>query len=123
MSKDGSDKQHIVDRLVQTEEVTSRSNGAARPEESSDYEPIDGLSVQTQNDGYVELFANDPEYGNIVREVEIAIAEGILPTLSKRGTSGCYFVQNRERVFIFVFLILLKGQPCVHCCSQIYFVI
>ncbi|XP_041369019.1 phosphatidylinositol 4-kinase type 2-beta-like isoform X2 [Gigantopelta aegis] len=104
MSKDGSDKQHIVDPVgvVPGEEMTSRSNGIPR-QVSSDYEPIDGVSVHTQNDGYVELFANDPEYGHIVREAEIAIEDGILPTLSSKGTSGCYFVQNREKKTIGVF--------------------
>ena len=62
----------------------------------SDYEVIDGPIAYNS-------FANDPEFGGFVREVEVAIEAGINPKLSVKGTSGCYFVKNKEQVFVCVF--------------------
>ena len=56
-----------------------------------EYETIDGPVADNS-------FPNDPAFGAIVRETEVAIEAGILPKLSVKGTSGCYFVHNKEKV-------------------------
>lgn len=40
------------------------------------------------------MFPDDPEFNNIIREVEQAIENGIAPQRISQGSSGSYFVKN-----------------------------
>ncbi|XP_061186377.1 phosphatidylinositol 4-kinase type 2-alpha-like isoform X1 [Saccostrea echinata] len=48
-------------------------------------------------------FPDDPIFQEIIRSAEAAIEEGILPERIKQGSSGSYFVKNREKNIIGVF--------------------
>ncbi len=43
-------------------------------------------------------YQNDVEFATIIHEAELALENGILPELIKRGSSGAYFSKNREGV-------------------------
>ena len=45
-------------------------------------------------------YQTDVEFATAIHETELAIQHGLLPQLSKKGSSGCYFVHNRESVSI-----------------------
>lgn len=40
------------------------------------------------------MFPDDPEFNNVIREVEQAIENGIAPQRISQGSSGSYFVKN-----------------------------
>jgi len=46
---------------------------------------------------------DDPEFNDLIQEAEHAIDEGIFPERIYQGSSGSYFVRNRERKIIGVF--------------------
>lgn len=96
----------MVDKAPDTEDLNSRSVDSVPTHSSSsqsrnfgDYESIGG-PVSYNN------FPKDPKFAAIVREVELSIEHGIQPILSAKGTSGCYFVQDREQVQEVVVLCL-----------------
>lgn len=60
-----------------------------------DYEDID---MDNEN-----IFPDDPQFTEIVRQAEIAIEAGIYPTRIYQGSSGSYFVKNIEGKVIGVF--------------------
>ena len=43
-------------------------------------------------------FPNDPDFASLVRDVEVALDSGLKPQLSPKGTSGCYFVKDKNEV-------------------------
>lgn len=43
-------------------------------------------------------YQSDVEFAAVIHETELAVQYGILPQLSRKGSSGCYFVHNRESV-------------------------
>lgn len=43
-------------------------------------------------------FRDDPQFSQIIREVELAIANGIAPERISQGSSGSYFVRNEDMV-------------------------
>ena len=45
-----------------------------------------------------EQYQTDSQFGLLLLEGELAIDEGILPELSAQGSSGSYFVKNRQAV-------------------------
>ena len=51
----------------------------------------------------INTFPRDPEYEAIIQEAEMAIDQGVLPELIKKGSSGSYFVKNRQNETIGVF--------------------
>lgn len=62
-------------------------------------------------------FPNDPEFEAIVLEGELSIDSGNSPKLSSKGTSGCYFIFNRDKVtliLIFVFCPVLSTIDSCH---------
>lgn len=61
--------------------------------------PTDSLQYETQ---YGNYFPRDMDYQGIVWESEMAIATGVRPELSAKGTSGCYFVKDRKGVSLSV---------------------
>lgn len=46
---------------------------------------------------------DDPEFASLVREIESAIDQGIVPERIYQGTSGSYFAKNRKRKTVGVF--------------------
>merc|ERR1719470_593014 len=46
---------------------------------------------------------NDPEFTELIREAELAVDNGVFPQRIYQGSSGSYFVKNREGVTIGVF--------------------
>jgi len=46
---------------------------------------------------------NDPEFTELIREAELAVDHGVFPQRIYQGSSGSYFVKNREGVTIGVF--------------------
>ncbi|KAL8570369.1 hypothetical protein ACOMHN_035787 [Nucella lapillus] len=62
------------------------------------YEVIHGLPEASYN-----TFPDDPAIAALIREGELALDAGIMPTLSRKGTSGCYFLCDREKKTIGVF--------------------
>ena len=56
----------------------------------------------------------DVEFGGVLREVELAIDEGVTPELSELGSSGCYFVKERKQV---------SDNTSIHSCVFIHRVI
>lgn len=77
-------------------DATPRSTSYLKSNSQSveDYESI-ASSYNCRNS-----FPNDPEFERIVAEAMQSIEAGNLPKLSPKGTSGCYFVSDREKVFI-----------------------
>merc|ERR1712038_1358592 len=61
----------------------------------TEYEDID-----SDNDN---IFPDDPQFTEVVRQAEIAIEAGIYPTRIYQGSSGSYFVKNIEGKIIGVF--------------------
>ena len=55
-------------------------------------------------------YQNDVEFATAIHETEQAIQLGMLPVLSRKGSSGCYFVNNRESVSTFQSLTH-QGSP------------
>ena len=86
-----SDEIHIVER----DDVTPHR--PASHTESSQYETL-----------YGNNFPRDLEFQQVVWEAEMAIATGGRPELSVKGTSGCYFVKDRNAVS------LLDTTPTKH---------
>ena len=90
------DKIVIVEKEPEIERSDNDINqhSSASPQHSrntADYESISGpISYNS--------FAHDPEFEGIVRDGEVAIDSGIKPKLSYKGSSGCYFVKNKEKV-------------------------
>ncbi|XP_076435140.1 phosphatidylinositol 4-kinase type 2-beta-like isoform X2 [Babylonia areolata] len=62
------------------------------------YEVIRGLPEMSYN-----TFPNDAAFTSLIREAELALDAGIKPSLSKKGTSGCYFILDRGQKTIGVF--------------------
>ena len=60
-------------------------------------EPPD-VVINFSQDNAAKQNQNDLEFSAIIHEAELAIENGIRPELSKRGSSGCYFVKNRDTV-------------------------
>ena len=54
--------------------------------------------INFSQDNAAKQYQNDLEFSAIIHEAELAIENGIRPELSKRGSSGCYFVKNRDTV-------------------------
>lgn len=52
---------------------------------------------------YGNNFPRDTDFQKLVWEIEMAIATGVSPELSAKGTSGCYFVKDRDAKIIGVF--------------------
>lgn len=50
---------------------------------------------------YNNTFPKDPDFTKCVREVELGLDADIKPKLSIQGTSGCYFVYDKQRVSTF----------------------
>ena len=46
----------------------------------------------------VDERGHDPEFDDVIREVEFAINSGVLPELISSGSSGSYFVRDRNSV-------------------------
>ena len=78
--------------------------GANVPESRIGYEELENsTSVDDVNavlpsgdDGvYQEL---DEEFRAVLQDVVLAIDDGIYPELSQIGSSGCYFVKDRDQV-------------------------
>ncbi|KAL8578494.1 hypothetical protein ACOMHN_028766 [Nucella lapillus] len=106
-----ADRIHILDRSnsdsgatceelqqVSTEKqaekkAVQRSNSETAVGSSSSYEVIRGLPEMGYN-----TFPDDAAFTMLIREGELALDAGIKASLSKRGTSGCYFVLDREQV-------------------------
>ncbi|XP_059163379.1 phosphatidylinositol 4-kinase type 2-beta-like isoform X2 [Physella acuta] len=93
----------MVDKAPDTEDLHTGS---------VDSVPTHSTSSQTRNFGDYESisgpvsynnFPKDPIFAGVVREVELAIEHGIQPILSAKGTSGCYFVRDREQKIVAVF--------------------
>ena len=47
-------------------------------------------------------YQNDVEFAAILREVELAFEADIYPQLIKRGSSGSYFIRDRESVSVLI---------------------
>ena len=47
--------------------------------------------------GY-NTFPDDAAFTALMREAELALDAGLKPRLSQKGTSGCYFILDREQV-------------------------
>ncbi|XP_048249472.1 phosphatidylinositol 4-kinase type 2-beta-like isoform X2 [Haliotis rufescens] len=84
-------------------EKTERSVVRSASDASEYYEAMESLPNVIQELPYRNTFPNDPDFGRLVQEVEHAIDIGIPPTLSSKGTSGCYFVMNKQKKTIGVF--------------------
>lgn len=50
-------------------------------------------------------FSDDPEFSSVVREAECAIDQEIFPERIIKGSSGSYFVKNRQMVCYFTHII------------------
>lgn len=59
-------------------------------------------ACSTDSSQYETLYGNnfprDTDFQKLVWEIEMAIATGVSPELSAKGTSGCYFVKDRDTV-------------------------
>ncbi|XP_035825229.1 phosphatidylinositol 4-kinase type 2-beta [Aplysia californica] len=97
MAEANGDKTTIVEKDPDNAVSGKRSSVSAQNSRNiEDYESISGpISYNS--------FSHDPQFGAIVREGEVAIDAGIEPKLSAKGTSGCYFVKNKDQKIIGVF--------------------
>ena len=57
------------------------------------YETLSGVSGVIHN-----TFPEDQAFSSLVVESELALNAGFSPLLSRNGSSGCYFMQDREQV-------------------------
>ncbi|CAG5134034.1 unnamed protein product [Candidula unifasciata] len=60
-------------------------------------------SVSHQSAVTLNYFPDDFEFSAIVQEIEAAIEDGIDPTLCAKGSSGSYFVRDRQKHIIGIF--------------------
>ena len=65
------------------------------------YEVLGGLPDLGYN-----IFPDDASFTALVREGELALDAGIHARLNPKGTSGCYFIMDREQVRWFVTVVL-----------------
>merc|ERR1719249_42132 len=65
---------------------------------SSSYEDIDSALDSDDN-----IFTDDPEFTELIRQAELAVDHGVFPQRIYQGSSGSYFVKNIEGVTIGVF--------------------
>ncbi len=73
------------------------------PPAIAEYEEIVDFNEQPDvinftQESTAKQYANDLEFSAVIHESELAIESGVRPELSKRGSSGCYFVKSREDV-------------------------
>ncbi len=59
----------------------------------------------------VNVFSDDPEFEAIIREAEKAIDQGILPERIPQGSSGSYFVLDRNKacylsIYLFIYTFI-----------------
>merc|ERR1719370_2180548 len=66
-----------------------------RGRQRSEYEDLDDDNFNT--------WPNDPVFTDLIQQAEAAIDQGVYPTRIYQGSSGSYFVKNREGVTIGVF--------------------
>jgi hypothetical protein len=50
-------------------------------------------------------FPDDPEFSELIKDAEHAIDHNILPERIYQGSSGSYFVKNKDLVSLFLFFI------------------
>ncbi|KAJ8317286.1 hypothetical protein KUTeg_005190 [Tegillarca granosa] len=96
-----ADKELDKIQIVAKDDITGRSDS---------YGSLRGNNADLQNPDrvtcgsvYGNTFPKDPEFEQIVQEGEKAIMVGFSPVLSSKGTSGCYFIQDRTSKTIGVF--------------------
>lgn len=80
---------------------SSRSSGIPLPPTTGKGRRETSRLVSKDKDGPGEFwneFKDDPEFGNVVREAEMAIDNSIYPERIYQGSSGSYFVKNSEGV-------------------------
>lgn len=75
-------------------------------------------ACSTDSSQYETLYGNnfprDTDFQKLVWEIEMAIATGVSPELSAKGTSGCYFVKDRDAVSSLTERICQSGHLSSH---------
>ena len=87
---DGADTERVIPPAI------------AEYEEIVSYNDPPDVVINFSQDNAGKQYQNDLEFSVDVHEAELAIENGIRPVLSKRGSSGCYFVKNRDGVSTFI---------------------
>ena len=107
---------------VNGSECSTHRNSKHEAPKVGEYEAISGPI------GY-NSFPNDPDFAALVRDVEVALDSGLKPQLSPKGTSGCYFVKDKNQVNElsnhivnihrkpFCFLIIFCVELVIYCSS------
>ncbi len=68
-----------------------------------EYEEIGSISppdvvASFPPDVAAKQYQNEVEVSSVLHEAELSMESGIKPELSRKGSSGCYFVKNRDSV-------------------------
>lgn len=97
-------------QIVAKDDINSRCESyGSLGGQNADFQNSDRVSCGSSV--YRNTFPKDPEFEQIVQEGEKAIMVGFTPVLSSKGTSGCYFIQDRTSVSLGVanwWIMLLK---------------
>lgn len=82
------------------------ANGMSRiaPQSRIGYEELESSTsvddvnavLPSMGDGVYQQL--DAEFRAVLQEIVLAIDEGVTPELSQLGSSGCYFVKDRQQV-------------------------
>jgi hypothetical protein len=89
--------------------TSHRSSNENQPLLSDSANLSDNEAMETLSD-FIHLscnhFEHDPQFNEIIKQVEYAIDHNILPQRIYEGSSGSYFAKNSEYVIDFVLSIL-----------------
>lgn len=83
-------------------DVTFNSHNMTAAGSSRENQPLLGASLREEREE-INVWPDDPQFSDVIRQAEVAIDNGILPERISQGSSGSYFVKNNHGVIIGVF--------------------
>ena len=89
------DKVQIVSHI---EGDSNHNNGYGAMEHVLTDNSMSNVDLSSYISPHNNCYPKDPDFEKKVYQVELAIDLGVLPKLSEKGTSGCYFVKSLEGV-------------------------
>ena len=92
--------QHMSSPSHQNSRGSSSNNHYAVYPTNSEQSPLLSKCTDSDSDSpFVNNIENDPEFSKVIRSTEEAIYMGILPERIYQGSSGSYFVKDKNKVY------------------------
>ena len=93
------EEQHMSSPSHQNARGSSSNNHYAVYPSNSEQSPLLSKCTDSDSDSpFVNTIENDPEFSKVIRSTEEAIYMGILPERIYQGSSGSYFVKDKNKV-------------------------